>query len=244
MEHHFTWASAALSAIPALHAIPEHAVTSLLVTALLVCVAWAVRNRLLKPEEAIVPGERLNIGLVAQYFVEGIAGLAEGVIGHGSARYVPLLGSFFIFILLSNLLGLVPGFVPPTSNFNITLGLGVVAFVAYNFYGVREHGVGYLKQFMGPMLWLAPLMVLVEVFSHVFRPISLGIRLFANLFADHTVVGIFTQLCSDLPFPFSVLGAIIPVPFYALGAFVSVIQAFVFTMLTAIYIALAVSHEH
>lgn len=243
MEHHFTWASALLSAIPALAVIPEHAVTSLFVTALLVCFAWFVRSRLARPEEAVIPGERLNLGLGAQYFVEGMASLAEGVIGHGAARYVPLLGSFFIFILVSNLLGLVPGFAPPTANISITLGLGVVAFVAYNVYGAREHGAGYVKQFMGPMLALAPLMLLVELFSHVFRPISLGIRLFANLFADHTVVSIF-QLTGTLPVPFNLLGAVVPVPFYVLGAFVSVIQAFIFTMLTAIYIALAVSHEH
>ena len=92
----------------------------------------------------------------------------------------------------------------------------------------------YAKQFLGPVLWLAPLMLMVEIFSHAFRPISLAIRLFANLFADHTVLEIFTGL----------VPIALPIPFYALGAFVSVIQAFVFTMLTAIYISLAISHEH
>jgi F-type H+-transporting ATPase subunit a len=101
-----------------------------------------------------------------------------------------------------------------------------------------------VKQFLGPVLWLAPLMLMVEIFSHAFRPISLAIRLFANLFADHTVLEIFGGLMKDLPLPFNLLGALVPVPFYVLGAFVSVIQAFVFTMLTAIYIALAQSHEH
>jgi F-type H+-transporting ATPase subunit a len=207
----------------------------MLVTLLLIALAFVVRSQLRRPEDAVLPGERANLALFAQYFVEAIYNLAEGVIGHGAARYVPLLGTFFIFILVSNLLGLIPGFSPPTSNFNITLALGAVAFVAYHVYGFREHGPGYAKQFLGPVVWLAPLMLMVEIFSHAFRPISLAIRLFANLFADHTVLEIFTGF-----FPHVVL----PLPFYALGAFVSVIQAFVFTMLTAIYISLAISHEH
>ena len=181
-----------------------------------------------------LPEEGVTLRSVAEMFVEAMHSLAEGVIGHGSEKHVPLLGTFFAFILLSNLLGLVPGFTPPTSDFNITFALGLVSFAAYNYHGARAHGAGYLKQFLGPMLLLAPLMLLVEIFSHAFRPISLGIRLFANMFADHEVVTIFTELTK---FP-------VPIIFYVLGAFVSVVQAFVFTMLTAIYIALAVSHDH
>jgi F-type H+-transporting ATPase subunit a len=230
VEHSFTW----ISALRISHVIPEHALTSLLVTVVLIGVAFAVGGRLRRPEEALVPGQRVDPPTLAEVFVEGIAGLAESVIGHGSARYVPLLGTFFIFILLCNLIGLVPGFSPPTSNFNITLALGTISFVAYHVYGAREHGSAYLRQFIGPVLWLAPLMIIVECFSHAFRPISLAIRLFANMFADHQVVEIFTGLTY----------VVVPVAFYVLGAFVGVIQAFVFTMLTAIYIALAVSHEH
>ena len=99
---------------------------------------------------------------------------------------------------------------------------------------MREHGVWYVKQFIGPVVWLAPLMIIVEGLTHVFRPISLGIRLFGNMFADHLVLGIFTDLTK----------VIIPVAFYVLGAFVSVVQAFVFTVLSMVYIALAISHEH
>jgi F-type H+-transporting ATPase subunit a len=147
---------------------------------------------------------------------------------------VPLLASFFIFILVSNLLGLVPGFEPPTSDFSVTVALGIVSFLAYHFSGTREHGPRYVKQFLGPVVFLMPLMLIVELFSHAFRPISLGIRLFANMMADHQVVKIFTDL--------TYFG--VPVLFYFLGAFVCVVQAFVFTMLSAIYIALAVSHDH
>jgi F-type H+-transporting ATPase subunit a len=226
MKHSFTW----LGSLPA----PESLLTSGLVALLLIVFAAVVSRRLAAPGAAIEPEDGVTARNVAEVFVEAIAGLAQGVIGHGAERYVPLLATFFIFILVANLIGLVPGFAPPTADFNITLGLGAVSFVAYHVYGSREHGVRYVKQFLGPMLFLAPLMLVVELFSHMFRPISLGIRLFANMFADHQVVEIFTGLTK--------FG--IPVVFYGLGAFVAVVQAFVFTMLSAIYIALAVSHEH
>ena len=226
MEHEaFTW----FGAIGA----PEKIATAGLIAAILIAFAAAVRPKL-AAAGAVDPEDGVTTRNIAEVFVEAISGLAEGVVGHGAEKYVPLLASFFAFILLSNLIGLVPGFSPPTSDFNITLGLGVVAFAAYHFYGVREHGAKYVKQFLGSVVFLMPLMLVVEVFSHLFRPVSLGIRLFANMFADHQVVEIFTGLTK--------LG--VPVVFYVLGAFVAVVQAFVFTMLSAIYIALAISHDH
>jgi|SRR5581483_1908104 F-type H+-transporting ATPase subunit a len=212
----------------------EHTLTAGLVALLLVAFALVVHRRLRPTEAALDPDDGVTARGFAEVFVEAILGMAEGVIGHGAERYVPLLAAFFIFILISNLIGLVPGFTPPTSDFNITLALGLVAFAAYHFYGVKEHGVKYVKQFLGSVVFLMPLMLVVELFSHLFRPVSLGIRLFANMFADHQVVEIFTGLTK--------VG--VPVVFYVLGAFVAVVQAFVFTMLSAIYIALAVSHEH
>lgn len=226
MEHGFTWFGSL--------GLPDAIATSLLVATLLVTFAVMVRGRLASATASVEPEDGVTVRNVAETFVEAMHGLAEGVIGHGAEKYVPLLATFFAFILIANLLGLVPGFSPPTSDFNITFAMGLVSFVAYNYYGARAHGAGYVKQFLGPMLLLAPLMLLVEIFSHAFRPISLGIRLFANMFADHKVVEIFTDLTK--------VG--VPVIFYLLGTFVSVVQAFVFTMLTAIYIALAISHDH
>jgi F-type H+-transporting ATPase subunit a len=134
---------------------------------------------------------------------------------------------------VANVLGLVPGFAPPTSSFNITFALGCVAFGAYHAYGVKAQGFGnYLKHFLGPVLFIAPLMLVIEIFSHAFRPVSLGVRLYANMFADHTVIEIFTGLTY----------AVIPVAFYGLGFFVCLVQSFVFTMLSAIYISGAVAH--
>jgi F-type H+-transporting ATPase subunit a len=228
MEEHkpFTW----FGQLP----FPEPVVTSVFVALLLIVFALYVRPKLARTEQAIEPERGVTARNFAEMFVEAITGLAEGVIGHHAQQYVPLLGSFFLFILVANLIGLVPGFAPPTADFNITFGLGVVAFFAYHAYGMREHGLKYVKQFLGPVIFLAPLMLVVELFSHMFRPVSLGIRLFANMFADHQVVEIFTDLTK--------VG--VPVIFYVLGAFVAVVQAFVFTMLSAIYIALAVSHDH
>ena len=214
--------------------LPEKIATAGLVAGLLVVFAARVRRKLGATEAALEPEDGVTVRNLAESLVEAISGLAEGVIGHGAERYVPLLASFFVFILACNLIGLVPGFTPPTSDFNITFGLGIVSFIAYQVAGAREHGLRYVKQFLGSVVLLYPLMLVVELFSHVFRPISLGIRLFANMLADHEVVEIFTGLTK--------IG--IPVAFYALGAFVCVVQAFVFTMLSAIYIALAVSHDH
>jgi F-type H+-transporting ATPase subunit a len=228
MEEHapFGW----FNALP----FPSQLTTAALVAAVLLTFALSVRRKLVTTESALIPDDGVTARNIAEVFVESIRDLAEGVIGHHSERYVPLLASFFAFILLGNLIGLVPGFAPPTSDFNVTFALGLIAFIAYHAYGMREHGAKYVKQFLGPVLWLAPLMFVVELFSHVFRPVSLGIRLFANMFADHQLVEIFTDLTK----------VVVPVVFYCLGAFVSVVQAFVFTMLSAIYIALAVSHDH
>ena len=222
----FTWVGAL--------GLPEKIATAGLVAGLLVVFAALVRRKLGATDAALEPEDGITARNLAESLVEAISGLAEGVIGHGAQRYVPLLASFFVFILACNLIGLVPGFSPPTSDFNITFGLGLVSFVAYQVAGAREHGLRYVKQFLGSVVLLYPLMLVVELFSHVFRPVSLGIRLFANMVADHQVVEIFTGLTK--------IG--IPVAFYALGAFVCVVQAFVFTMLSAIYIALAVSHDH
>jgi F-type H+-transporting ATPase subunit a len=227
MEHGFTW----LHGLP----IPEHIATALLVALLLLAFALRVRPKLANTEAALDPDDGVSARNVAEGVVEAISGLAEGVIGRHFERYVPLLAAFFVFILTANLIGLVPGFVSPTSNFNVTLALGVISFLAYNVYGMKAAGVGsHLRHFLGPVIWLAPLMLLVEIFSQSFRPISLGIRLFANMFADHEVVSIFTNLTK----------VVVPVMFYVLGAFVCVVQAFVFTMLSAIYISLSVSHDH
>ena len=230
MEHGFSW----VGAIPGLAAVPPHLATALLVMVGLSLFALRVRAQLARTPDPTVPESGFSARNIAEVVTEMITGLAEGVLGHDAPKYVPLFGSLFMFILVANLVGLLPGVTPPTDNFNITLGLGTISFLAYNYYGARAHGFGYLKQFMGPLLLLSPLMIVVEGFSHIFRPASLAIRLYGNMFADHLLLGIFTDLTK----------VVVPVVFYVLGTFVSLVQALVFTLLTIVYVGLAISHEH
>ena len=230
MEHGFTW----VEALPGLSLMAPHTATALLVMVALLLFAWRVRRQIAAAPDPATPAPGLSARNIAEVLTEMISNLAEGIIGHDAPRYVPLFASLFLFILAANLVGLLPGFTPPTDNFNVTLALGVVAFAAYNYYGARAHGLAYLKQFMGPLLLLAPLMIVVEGFSHMFRPASLAIRLYGNMFADHLLLGIFTDLTK----------VVVPVVFYVLGTFVSLVQALVFTLLTMVYVGLAVSHDH
>lgn len=230
-QHHgFSWLGAAGIHDPTTAAL----VTSGIVAAGLTVFAIRVRPQLAATERAVEPDSRVTARGIAEVLTEAVVGIAEAGIGHHAERFVPLIGSLFILILCSNLVGLLPGFSPPTSNINITLGLGLVAFLMYNIHGMQEHNVSYVKQFLGPMALMAPLMLIIELVSHAFRPASLGIRLFANMFADHQVLETFTGLTK--------LG--VPVIFYAFGSFVCLVQAFVFAMLTAVYIGLAISHDH
>jgi F-type H+-transporting ATPase subunit a len=232
MEHEaFTW----IGTIGHIEGAWQHLVAAGLITLLLLLFGMKVRGVLADTESAIQPEDGITTRSVAEAFTEAIIGIAKSAIPEHVEKYVPLLGTFFIFILASNVLGLVPGFAPPTSTFNITFALGCVSFGAYHAYGVKEQGLGsYLKHFLGPVIFIAPLMLVIEIFSHAFRPVSLGVRLYANMFADHTVIEIFTGLTK----------VVIPVAFYALGFFVCIVQSFVFTILSAIYIADAVGHGH
>jgi len=228
MEHSpFAW----VSVIPGLSALPGHAATSLLVVAGLILFAYLASRELAAASDPAVPDDSLTLRNIAELLVEGISGMAEGVLGHDGRHYVHLYGSFFLFILCANLVGLLPGFAPPTSNFNVTFALGVLSFIAYNYYGFREQGAEYLKHFVGPIWWLAVLMVPLELIDNLVRPFSLALRLFGNMTGDHVVLEIFTDLTK----------VIVPVVFYMLGAFVSLVQAFVFTLLSMVYVSLAVA---
>jgi F-type H+-transporting ATPase subunit a len=230
MEHGFNW----IASIPGLGQLPNHSVTATLVAIVVLAVAWVARRQLDAAPDPLIPAGRPSARELFEVISAFIDDMVQGMIGHHGRESVPLLATLFTFILFANLIGLLPGFTPPTGNLGTTFGLGIVSFLVYNYLGFREHGIGYLKHFIGPVIWLAPLMAIVEVLSHVFRPVSLAIRLFGNMFADHLVLGIFTDLTKIL----------IPVAFYVLGAFVSVLQAFVFTILSTVYIALAVAHDH
>ena len=165
---------------------------------------------------------------------ELIAEQANGVIGHGYERYLPYAITLWYFILLSNLLGLVPGFESPTANPAVPLGCALVTFVYYHFHGIRTHRFHYIKQFIGPVGALAPLLLLIEIISHFARILSLTVRLYANMFAGDMVTLAF----------FSLVPVLVPVAFLGLHLFVSLVQTFIFVMLTLVYLGMAVSEEH
>jgi len=172
---------------------------------------------------------------IAEMVHEFIGGQAEQVIGHGYQRFQAYVTCIFLFVLLNNLSGLIPHITAPTTSIMVTLGLAVPTFLYYNFYGVREQGVvGYIKHFCGPIWWMAPLLLPIEIVSHLARVMSLSVRLYANMFAGDLVTLVF----------FSLIPIGIPVIFLGLHLFVSLIQAFVFTLLTMFYLSLAVAHEH
>jgi F-type H+-transporting ATPase subunit a len=172
---------------------------------------------------------------VAEMVHEAIGGQAEQIIGHGYQSFQSFVTCIFLFVLLCNLLGAIPGIPAPTTQPVVPLGLALLTFVYYNFHGLRANGlIGYLKQFAGPIWWMAPLLFVIEVISHLARILSLTVRLYANMFASDLVTLVF----------FSLIPIAIPAIFIALHVAVSLIQAFVFMLLTMIYLSLAVSHEH
>jgi F-type H+-transporting ATPase subunit a len=165
---------------------------------------------------------------------EFIADQAHGVMGHGYERYIPYAVAVGFFILLGNLLGLIPGFESPTASPAVPLGCALLTFVYYHYHGIRVQRHRYIKQFIGPVWALAPLMLLIEVVSHFARILSLTVRLYANMFAGDMVTLAF----------FSLVPVFVPVVFLGLHLFVSLVQTFIFVMLTLVYLGMAVSEEH
>jgi F-type H+-transporting ATPase subunit a len=168
-----------------------------------------------------------------EFIVQSLDSLLTEVIGKHGRDYLPVVGTFGILIFLCNLSGFIPGFMPPTGNLVVTLALGLCSFIAYNIIGIAKGGFAYLKHFMGPMAAIAILFLPIELVSHCSRPISLGVRLFCNIFGDHQVGNIFLKLV-----PIGV-----PVPFILLGLFVAFMQTFVFVILSSVYISMALPHD-
>ncbi|MDY0059851.1 MAG: F0F1 ATP synthase subunit A [Myxococcota bacterium] len=188
----------------------------------------------LEAEGRIVPEERLTLRTFFELLMEVVLSTMRDVIGPKHAdRFLPLIGTLAVFILFSNLAGLIPGFSSPTSNLNTTAACAVVVFLVTHYWGFRIHGIKYVKHFMGPVIWLAPLMIPIELVSHLARPLSLSLRLFGNMFGDHMVLGFFLLIPLFVPLPMMVLGLLI-----------AVVQTMVFCMLTMVYIGQAVSEAH
>jgi F-type H+-transporting ATPase subunit a len=215
VQHRFAWD------------IPDHVIMALLVL-LISCILFPLVARRISKDD---PSPLQNL---LEMLVGGLKGLLHDIIGHQGERYLGIIGSFAVFIFLSNIFGLFYFLQPPTSNPNTTFALSITAFLYYNFEGIRRQGLfRYLKHFAGPVLWLAPIMFIIEMIGNFARVLSLGMRLFGNIFGEHTATGIFMGL----------MPVVIPWPMMALGIFGALLQTFVFIMLLTVYIGGAVGAE-
>jgi F-type H+-transporting ATPase subunit a len=188
-------------------------------------------------ENAIVPPVRFSLRNLFEMFSDALWNLTRNIMGEKNARrYLPLIGTLGSFIFFSNILALIPGAIPPTTTLKTNVALALTVFVITHVEGVRaQGGINYLKHFMGPFWWLAPLMFIIEVIGHLARPLSLSLRLMGNMVSDHKVVSVF----------FALVPLLVPVPFLLLGTLVAVIQTLVFCLLSMVYISMAVAtHDH
>lgn len=215
--------------------VPEVVVGTWVVMGILLVFGFAARSALARAKDPVIPDDGMSLRAMCEVLVEWLDGFVHDVLErHDYRSLVPFFGCIFIFILFANFFGLIPGMEPPTANSDLTFALGTICFAYYIVQGFKTQGAWYLKSFLGPYLPLAFLMLPIELADNLFRPFSLGIRLAANLFADHTVLSLFTSLTK----------LVIPLAFYALGAIVCVIQAIIFVVLAMSYVRLASSHEH
>ncbi|HBR16132.1 MAG: ATP synthase F0 subunit A [Deltaproteobacteria bacterium RIFCSPLOWO2_12_FULL_43_16] len=210
-----------------LFGLPPHTGVMLYIILCLGLFSYFVSKRL-----TLVPNNTAQS--IVELLVEGIKNLVEETMGHHGKKYFPFIATLGLYILISNLIGLIPGLVPPTANLNTTAGLALVVFFATHIIGIKEHGLKYLKRFMGPVWWLAPLMIPIEVLGHLFRPVSLSLRLFGNMMGHELIIGILLLLAP----------LFVPVPVQMLGILVSFIQAFIFSLLATMYIGGAIEEEH
>lgn len=225
-------ANAVLSAVRITPESPNHPwsnwlVMEILVVALIMLTVLIVRSRL----SAENPGTVQHIFELIYGFV---ADTIRSVGVHHGPRFIYYIGTIFMFILTMNMIGLVPGLESPTNFVYVTVGLAICTFVYYNAVGLKAHGFGYLKQFMGPVWWLVWLMLPIELISHMVRPLSLSVRLYGNMFAGEQVTGVFLKLTY----------LVVPIIFMLLHVFVALVQTYVFVLLTTIYIGGAMSEEH
>ena len=237
-----------------LYAPLEHAfhipwvMQAVVLAALLLLIAGRViRRQIALAGDGVVPDEGVTLRNVMEVLVDSLGALARDTMGEEWRRYFPLVGTIFVFILVSDVMGLIPGVGGATSDVNTTTAWAIISFLAYNAIGIRKHGFWYINQFLGPgffevrlfgrtihMRLLAPLFLPLEGILHLARILTLSVRLLANMFADHTVVAVWMGL----------VPIAIPAIFMALGLLVACLQAFVFSLLTMIYIGLALAEPH
>jgi len=203
-----------------------HVMYTWFVMLLLIVVALLVKSSI-----QTVPGGLQNF---FEPIIAGIEGMIEETMGPHGKAYFPLIATLAFFILTSNLVALIPGFYPPTANLNTNAAMALTVFVMTHAIGLKEHGLAYLKHFCGPVPWLAPLIIPIELVGHLARPLSLTLRLFGNMYGHEIVLMIF----------FTLVPVLVPLPMMVMGVMVAFIQAFVFMLLSMIYIAGAIEEAH
>src|SRR3984957_12109226 len=217
----------------------EPLVASVAVMLLVLLLALIVRPALANQDSAVIPETKLTLRTFFEVWIGYWYGLMKDMMGPKRAkRYFPLIGALSVFIVFSNALGLIPGFTPPTSNWNITLGCAALVFIMFNYYGFKEGGLGYVKHLFGPWLgWpyvpVNLLLFVVETFSLFIRPLTLSIRLMLNMAVDHLLVTIMLGM----------VALFLPIPVLILGTLICIVQVLVFCLLTSIYITLATEHD-
>jgi F-type H+-transporting ATPase subunit a len=208
------------------HYVPEQVMYALCVGVVLAMLSlWATRGL------AIYPGKAQN---VMEVILGGFDSLLNEIMGHNGRQFFPLIATLGLFILTSNLIGLIPGFESPTANINTNAAMAIVVFLSTHVVGVKNHGLKYFKQFMGPVWWLTPLMLPIEVISHLSRPLSLTFRLFGNIKGEDIVLLVVLFL---VPY-------FVPLPVFILMIFTSLVQTLVFMLLAMMYIAGAMEEGH
>lgn len=192
------------------------------------------RSSVSRAGDDLAPAAGLSVRSFFESILDFVWDLGENIIGkHDAKTFIPLLCGIFLFIFISNASGLIPGISPATGSLNTNLAMGFTVFFVYNFYGLKANGIGYLKHFLGPVWWLAPLFLVIELVSHLVRPFSLSLRLYGNIFGDHLVLSVLTGL----------VPLIVPLVSLLFGTLVVVLQSLVFTLLSSIYISMAITHE-
>jgi len=215
----------------------RHVLLSLLMTAIVVLLAQRAYRSLRNTEAALVPSRTPDAANFFESILDALYGSLKDATGERYARRcLPLVGTVTIYVFFSNILGLIPGLSPPTENLNATIAPALVVFFGTHYYGIKEHGaLHYAKHFLGPVWYIAPLYLAIEIVSHFFRVVSLSFRLMGNMIGDHKVISAFLGL--------TLVSYVFPVPMYVLGIIVCTMQTLVFALLTIVYIQLAVAHE-
>lgn len=218
-----------------------HLTLSLLSCAIILGLVFATRASWAKDSTKAIPAPGFGARNLLETILDACLNLGEQVLGsrHQAERFLPLIGALAVYIFFHNVLALIPGLAPGTENLNVTVGPAIVVFFATHYFGIKDNGAHYLAHFLGPKIaglyLLAPLFIIIEIISHLARPLSLSLRLFGNMFGDHAVLAIFLGLAA---FPL-----VFPVPIMLLGTVVVVVQTLVFSLLTLVYIALAIEHS-